>query len=166
MADSVFKSILDAVKTTITALELEDIADASVKIVDYPPETIESCLITLPGVLIVHYVDLQTDKTKRTCQRDDIGYPGVISLFDCKGEPTSDDYNEEVSGATFDRNAVWQERVRKAFHNVRDWASGIDSVIESYIERGNTRDPNLRKIQNLDAKALYLRVISREARTA
>lgn len=164
MADSVFKSILDAVSSAVVALDLPGIS-GNVKVIDVPPATIEDRLITLPGVLIIGGTDLQTDRAAGTNARDDIGYPVVIGIFECRKEPTcTDPYNAADKGQAFDRAVVWEERIRRAFHNQITWAKCLPSVFDSYVEREIHRDDNLRRFRNLDAKTIFVRAVSREAR--
>lgn len=170
MADSVFKSILDAAHAAVVALDLPDIG-RNVKVIDHPPDKIEDVLLNKqqgrlqPGILIIGGTDLQTDESAGTNARDDIGYPIVIGIFGCRKPPDcKSQYTAADEGRAFDRAAMWEERVRRIFHNNINWAACLPSVYHSYVEREVHRDDNLRRMRHLDAKTIFVRAISREAR--
>jgi len=155
MADSVYLTILAAVKDRIAALNIAGVKQQKVVTVKvWTPDVIE-CLPGMPGVVIGPPDRANITDVGGTNIHDDIGYPVQIVFF---SEECETDNEETVR---YDRNMLIHERLRRGLIHR---ALPNTTVYTSRLESEQIIDPYMWKQRNLFMGILVVRFISRETR--
>jgi len=147
--EAVLFQCLTAVQSRIQTLALSGIANQSVVVRKVPDDK----NITKPAVVIAPLGRETLDPADGTNNRDDVGYPILVALLDGDNQnPTSN----------HDRNLLWREKIRRAFHNQR--LPGVDAIITAFVEPLPVTDAAAWFERNTFVTAMLLRFISREPR--
>ena len=156
MADSVYLTILAAVRDRIAGLNIAGIEQSRVITAKvWTPDVIE-CLPGLPGVVIGPPDRANITDLGGTNVADDIGYPVQIAFF-------NEDCQENAETVRYDRNMWIHERLRQGLiHRALEGTS----VFTSRLDSQQIVDPFLWKQRNLWMGVLVIRFVSREARIA
>lgn len=144
---AIVKQILDAVKTRIELLELEDIADSSIVIRKVWLER----NIPKPCIVVCHQ---RTAEQLASNVRDDVSYAILVVLYDL-------DNQEATYAANLDKYTMWQQKIRRAFRF--QYLTGVPEVVGCQIESAEAIIPAAWQ-QQLFCTALLLRFTSREPR--
>lgn len=147
MASSTLGDILEAVKTTITALDLPDIA-SNVLLKKFPWRRDD---VATPAVLIAPQAEQLPNLG--TNASDDTGYGVQVVIVRVS--------NNDLSLAGSDQLLAWRDAIIKAFREKR--ISGIAGSYHTTIEPGPMFDQPA-FWTNYDASTLLLRAWVREAR--
>ena len=132
MADSTFKSILDAVRREIVNLNLPGISPHSVLVHKVFTDNEETVLPSLPGVVIVPLGPETIDVRASNNQENAIGYPVGVALFDSDGEHSGSFHEINSQSKDLDLRLKWRERIRQRFHEKR--LPGVNAVQRCVVQ--------------------------------
>jgi len=170
VADSTYYAILLEVQNKIRGLNLTAIPADNVKIakVEHYRETIE------PGIPGIHCITLGSENIAingGTNERDDIGYPVGILMFDTDRQDTGDGLPADAMPGTqdeafrFDEKLSWRQRIIKAFNNQRlTLSAGHPNVHRCTIEPADIVRPTDWLEANLWIGQFVIRCWTREFR--
>lgn len=155
--EAIYKQILDTVRTRIIATALSGIADASILVRKVNTHrgigTQEaSPAIVYPAIVLSPFGAEVTPATAGTNERDDIGYAVMVGIVDA---------DEQTLEENMNRNLLWRQQIRQAFHNQR--LAGVDEVLRCTAEpRDVTRFSDW--VAGKYVSLLVLRFTARETR--
>ena len=121
---SIYYAIMQKVQIDIQELSLVDIDSANIQLAKVQNER-ETIFPGLPGILVLPLGQETMPATAGTNERDDIGYPVAIVMFDIDRQDTGTGLPTDAVPGTqdeefrFDRKLQWRERIRKKFINQR-----------------------------------------------
>lgn len=151
--DSVWHRCLLAVQTQIKALDLDDVAAASVVVQKVPwARDFSNGARTFPGIVICPWQTEDMNPLAGTNRRDDVGYPVLVSIV------ARD--NQDLTGnlATY---LLWREKIARHFRNQR--LLGVPEIIKAIPIPLNVVLPEA-FVKGVFHSAIVFRFISRESR--
>ena len=147
--EAVLYQCLAAARSRVQGLSLPGIANGSVIVRKVPDDK----NIMKPCVVIAPLGRENLDATDGTNNRDDVGYAVLLAFLDGDNQNQTSNHN---------RNLLWREKVRQAFHNQR--LPGVDSIINTVVEPLSVTDAAAWFERNTFVSTMILRFISREPR--
>src|SRR3990172_745649 len=169
---STYYAIMQKVQIDIQELSLVDIDSANIQLAKVQSER-ETIFPGLPGILVLPLGQETMPATAGTNERDDIGYPVAIVMFDIDRQDTGTGLPADALPGTqdqefrFDRKLQWRERIRKKFINQRldisSYVSGA-SIHNCLVEPGTVVDADDWLKDNIWTSVLVCRFLSRETR--
>lgn len=142
MADSLFKQVLDAVKTAIDGLSLSGTPTVTVQKQPWSPNSVAA------GITVCPAVEQLGDGTNI---RNDVGYGVLVAMC----QPSNHDLTTGVETLL-----KWRQKILRAFHNTTALAAVAYS---SAVEPGPVFDWGA-FLNQWDTSILIIRVKTREAR--
>jgi len=154
MAASVYKSIMDAVKTQIEGLSLAGVSNSNIVIRKLATLQEKSGVPTLPAVVIAPFASKVIAQNAGTNASDDIVYPVVVATIAASNRDVDD---------SIDARLLWHEQIIGKFIHKR--LTGVVSVWNCVIDSRDVFEPAAWLNKNHDVGAVVLRFVSREVRT-
>ena len=151
MADSTYKTILDAVQSEIRGLTLTGIASTSVVVHKMPADR-EKTLPALPGIVIAPVSRKAIPSTAGTTLKDEITYPVLVAALQV---------GNQDQAANMDRFMNWMELITSHFIHQR--LTGASTVCTTTIDPQDAFD-SVAWDKNIDASGMLLKFLSRETR--
>jgi hypothetical protein len=140
---------LVAVQARIQGMALAGIANERIVIRKVPDDR----NVAKPAVVIAPLRQESLDPAEGTNNRDDVGYPVIVAALDADNQNPSSNH---------DRNLLWRERLRQAFHHQR--LPGVDEIINGTVEPLPIVDTPAWFDRNTYMTAMIVRLTSRERR--
>lgn len=166
MALSIYRAILESVRTKIVGLGLRGLDAGNVAVLKTNVSR-EEVSPGVPGILIAHPFGSveEFSNVRGVCQKDDVGYPVVITILasdrgDGTGVPGNVGTQDQLKD--HDLYLLWREMVRKAFINQA--LENVETVYTCNWEPRRIVDESEWKRRNLWASSLVLKFWSRETR--
>lgn len=171
-ASSIYHGILLQVQVQLKALSLSQIVDENIEIAKVLNER-ETVFPGLPGILVLPIGNESIPPAGGTNERDDIGYPVGVVMFDSDrqdtrtGEPADAELGTQDQFYAFDRKLKWREDIRAEFIRQRlDISSQIAGadIWDCTVEPGAVVNSDDWLRDNIWMSVLVLRFWSRESR--
>lgn len=155
-AEAVLHRLLQAVRARIQGLALASILNASVVVRKVPSERNVGAAqaVKYPCVQIAALGAERIDPHQGTNQKDDVGYPILVTLLDKE--------NDQSPTTNLARNLLWREKIIRAFRQQRP--VGVPECFTCAVEPAAIVDPATWLAQSLWSSSLVLRFTSRESR--
>lgn len=148
MSDSIFMSIMEAVRDQIRDLELTGIEDNRIQVRRLPHDG----EVYFPGIT-VHPVPETYDVGDN--KRESVGYGVAVTMV------VNNNNNQDY---LLDRLLLWRENIRRDFVE-KTVLSGVSTVCTVKVEHGHVIDWDDLFDKNYDVSRMILRVYSLETRT-
>ena len=149
--EAVLSRCLAAVQAKIAGLSLPGIDGDRIVVRKVPDDR----NLSKPAIVIAPFQRESLAPVEGTNARDDVGYPILVAAMDGDNQHPTSNHN---------RNLLWRERIRRAFHNQR--LAGVDEIINTTVEPLPITDATAWFERNTFVTTLLVRCISRELRGA